>query len=135
MLEMAWCSGMWLSVVPYYINEVGLPISDAAALLLVQQIAVAIAGPSWGLVADRWGSDKTLVVASGGCGFFLTLSGFCTARFPLFLLCRACAGCFSKQAAANGYIFENVPEDFHEFAISVRLCCNTIALAVDHFRV
>jgi MFS family permease len=111
--------GLWLQPITM---ERGWSRETFAFAIAVQNLAWGLCGPLAGMVADRWGAFRVLIV--GGVLYALGLVGMALASSgPLFmasagvLIGIAQSGC--TYAVVYGVIARNVPEDKRSWAMGV----------------
>lgn len=106
---------MYMSFIPYYLQTL-VPLSDEAALIWTASIqtggavAMMIAAPIWGGLADRFGRKLMVVRATGAAMILAFLLGL--VRSPVqFLVLRVLQGAFcGTVAAATTLVATGTPE-------------------------
>ena len=109
---------------PLFIQELGGYSNQDAAFwaglaVAAGSIAMFIAGPLWGILADRWGRKPMVLRAMFGTGFLLALTGFAP-NVPVTIALRFSQGLLSgTMAAASALAASCVPRDKVPFAMSL----------------
>lgn len=108
--------GFGLPFLPFYIQELG--VTDPAQLSLytgilsaAPAVAMGVAAPIWGVLADRWGRKLMILRAMLAAVFVLGGMGLAQAVWQLVLL-RAAQGLFTGTITATAaFVASDAPEE------------------------